>query len=181
VSRYNGVAECLSKFRSQRWAITSLMLNSTKGWTSTDISRYCRCGVRLISTCRMAMDPPTRRRHCGSRNDLKEETSFRLGGLHPSIELKELAWLGRPGIHSTNTSRFHQYRRGLAMVYLRKSAYVTRDPVGKRELVVLRQPFWAITVPNWCPLSSHRTRRFSRASIDIVIIHVRMRHSLIAR
>ena len=181
MSRPDGITECLSRLRCQRWAITSLMLNSTKGWTSTDISSYCERGVRLISTCRVAMGTPTRHRHCGSPNDLKRETSFRLESLHFSIELTELAWLGRPRIPSTNTSRFHQYRRGLAMEYLRKSAHVTHDPVGKRKLVVLRQPFWAITVPNWCSFGSHRTRRFSRASIDIVIIHVRMRHSLITR
>ena len=89
--------------------------------------------------------------------------------------------LGPPRDPSTNTIRIHQYRRGLAMMYLRKSAHVTHDPVGKSELVILRQPFWAITVPNWCPPNSHRTRRVSRASINIVIIHVRMGHSLITR
>ena len=127
------------------------------------------------------MDTPTRHRHCGSPNDLKRETSFRLESLHFSIELTELAWLGRPRIPSTNTSRFHQYRRGLAMEYLRKSAYVTHDPVGKRKLVVLRQPFWAITVPDWYLSDPHRTHRPSRASINIVVIHVRMRHSSITR
>ena len=41
---------------------------------------------------------PTRHRHCGPGHDLERETSFRLESLHFSIELKELAWLGRPGV-----------------------------------------------------------------------------------
>lgn len=97
VSRSDDVAECLSRFRSQRWAIMGLMLNRTTGWTPIDISSYYGCGVRLISTCRVAMGTPTRHRHCGSRNDLKRETSFRLESLHFSIELKDLLAWAVPG------------------------------------------------------------------------------------
>lgn len=82
---------------------------------------------------------------------------------------------------STNTSRFHQHRRGPAMMYLRKSAHVTRQPVGRGASKSRTSPVWAITVPNWCPPSSHRTRRVSRASNNIVVIHARMRHSLRTR
>lgn len=66
-------------------------------------------------------------------------------------------------------------------MFLRKSAHVTHDPVGKKELVTSNQPFWAITVPNWYPSGSHRTCRVSRASINILVIHARMRHSSITR
>ena len=72
-------------------------MNRTKGRASTDTSSYCECGVRLIRTCRMAMGTPTRHRHCGSRNDLKRETSFRLESLHFSIELKDLLAWAAPG------------------------------------------------------------------------------------
>ena len=81
----------------RRCLVARLGLNRTKGRTSTETSSYCECGVRLFSTCRMAM-VPTRHRHCGPGHDLERETSFRLESLHFSIELKELAWLGRPGI-----------------------------------------------------------------------------------
>ena len=140
MSRYDGVAECLSKFRCQRWAITSLMLNSTKGWTSTDISSCCECGVRLISTCRMAMDTPTRHRHCGSRHDLERGRSFRLESLHFSIEFKSLLLgpLGDPSYQYQQISSAST--RPSDDVSLKVGSCDARSS-GGMKLVILSQPF----------------------------------------